>query len=319
MNLRITGTGLAVPGRVQTAGDLAPLVQRSAEWISLRAGQSRHTADDDDDVEELAAQAARLAIPSGRHPQLIIYAGVSSRQLLPDTSVFLQRALNLSGLPCFTIHANCNSFIVALSVSATFIASGLYENALICSAELATRARDFRDPESAALLGDGAAAAFIEKSNESAGLIAFNMRTWPEAAEFCQITGGGLRRHPLSGITSSQDYLFSMNGPKLYKFLHKMARPFLVEFLGQQGMTVNDVDVVVPHQPSVRALEVLPHLGFESSRIINIIHEYGNCVAASAPMALAHAVKCGRIQRGHTVLFLGTGAGVSIAAALYKW
>ena len=75
----------------------------------------------------------------------------------------------------------------------------------------------------------------------------------------------------------------------------------------------------IPDQASGNALASLPRYGFDPDRVVDIVGEYGNCIAASIPMALAHADARGRISRGDTVLLLGTGAGLSVAAAVLRW
>ena len=62
-----------------------------------------------------------------------------------------------------------------------------------------------------------------------------------------------------------------------------------------------------------------PRLGFPPERTVNIVGEYGNCVAASIPMALAHLAASGRLRRGQRLLLLGTGAGFSVAGAVVRW
>jgi 3-oxoacyl-[acyl-carrier-protein] synthase-3 len=91
------------------------------------------------------------------------------------------------------------------------------------------------------------------------------------------------------------------------------------ELLADHGLTPADVDWVVPHQASGPGLDMLPRLGFPAERVINILGQYGNCVAASIPMALAHLAASGRVRRGQRVLLAGTGAGFSVAAALLRW
>ena len=60
-------------------------------------------------------------------------------------------------------------------------------------------------------------------------------------------------------------------------------------------------------------------MGFSPDQVVNIVGQYGNCVAASIPMALAHLAASGRVRRGQRVLLLGTGAGLSVAGALLTW
>jgi 3-oxoacyl-[acyl-carrier-protein] synthase-3 len=73
---------------------------------------------------------------------------------------------------------------------------------------------------------------------------------------------------------------------------------------------------VVPHQASGRGTQLLvKRCGFRAEQIVVNLATRGNCVAASLPLALAEAAHAGRIRRGQRVLLIGTGAGLSLAAA----
>ena len=82
---------------------------------------------------------------------------------------------------------------------------------------------------------------------------------------------------------------------------------------------MGDIDLVVPHQPSKPGVESLARWGFGRERVVDIVSEYGNCIAASMPMALATAHADGRLARGKRVLLIGTGAGMSIGVAVLEW
>ena len=104
LGMRITAVTMAIPPRVQNAHELAPLIHRSADWIAQQTGVfRRHVADDDVSPAQLAACAARAALSSTGPPDLILYAGALTQQLVPDTSAFVQRELELERIPCFTI------------------------------------------------------------------------------------------------------------------------------------------------------------------------------------------------------------------------
>jgi 3-oxoacyl-[acyl-carrier-protein] synthase-3 len=79
------------------------------------------------------------------------------------------------------------------------------------------------------------------------------------------------------------------------------------------------VDVIIPHQASGPMLDLFPKFGFSDHKVVKIIGAYGNCIAASLPMALHTAVETGRLRRGQTALLFGTGAGLSIGAAVLKY
>lgn len=317
--LKIVGTGMYVPPKVETAAEVATRIGRSEDWVISHAGvKYRHVAEEPTEV--MAAKAAKQAL-GDLTPDLIINASLSPRQLIPDTSVFIQRELGLSGVPSFSIHATCLSFLVALRTSASLLASGAYRRILVVSSEAGTISRNFNEPESAALIGDGAAAAVVEAptEGEASKLLGWKMVTFPEGAELTEIRGAGVLHHPNSADTRPEDNLFSMNGQGIYKLAMRKLITFFNDLFQEVGMKKEEIDLVIPHQASERGLKLVPRLGFPEDRVINIIGDYGNCIAASIPMALAHANATGRLHKGDRVLLLGTGAGLSIAAAIIQW
>jgi 3-oxoacyl-[acyl-carrier-protein] synthase-3 len=269
----------------------------------------------------MGARAARAALGSGEAPDLIVNASIGNRQLIPDTSVYLQRELGLEGIPSFSIHASCLSFLVALHNAAALVAAGAYRRVLVVSAEHGSQGRNMAEPESAALLGDGAAAVLLEPTpgDQASALVGYRMSTWPKGADLTEVRGYGLRLRPDSPQTRVEDNLFSMDGPGVYKMALRRLPGLVRQLLAGHGLGADDVDWVVPHQASGPGLAMLPRLGFPAERIVNIVGQFGNCVAASIPMALAHLAASGRVRRGQTVLLLGTGAGFSVAGAILRW
>lgn len=318
--MRIAAVALAVPPRVQTAEELAPLIGKSAAWIEEHTGVlRRRVAEDDVSPAQLAAVAAREVIAAAGVPDLIIYAGALTQQLVPDTAAFVQRELGLERVPGYTVNQTCLSFIAALEVAHGLLAVGRYRRVLICGAELATRGRSFDEAESAALLGDGAAAAIVERADDaSSDLLHCELETWSAALDYCYVKAGN-HPPPRPDPNHNELYYFHMNGPQLYRFVLPKLRRFLDGFFERAGCTQADVKLVVPHQASGQALRVLEQFGFAREQVVNIVAEYGNCVAASTPMALATAVRDGRIARGDLILLIGTAAGASIGAALLRW
>ncbi|MGF1478597.1 MAG: 3-oxoacyl-ACP synthase III family protein [Cyanophyceae cyanobacterium] len=308
-----------VPPGVETAAEVATRIGRSEEWVISHAGvKYRHVAKEP--MEVMAAKAAKQAL-GDVPPDLIINASLTPRQLIPDSSVFIQRELGLTGIPSFSIHATCLSFLVALRTSASLLSSGAYRRILIISSEVGSICRNFNEPESAALIGDGAAAAVVEAppEGESSKLLGWKMLTFPEGAELTEIRGGGVERHPDNALTRPEDNLFNMDGPGIYKLAMRKLIVTLEQLFGEVGIKKEEIDLVIPHQASGRGLKLVPRLGFPEDRIVNIVGDYGNCIAASIPMAMAHANATGRLHKGDRVLLTGTGAGLSIAGAIIQW
>jgi 3-oxoacyl-[acyl-carrier-protein] synthase III len=320
LHIQVASTGLYAPPAVETAEDLAPRLGTTADWITSRTGVlRRHVAAEP--VERMAAAAARKALGDGPPPDLIVYASATPRQLIPDTSVFVERELGLEHVPCHTVHATCLSFLVGLYSASAYVSAGCYERVLVVSSEIGTIGRDFSEPESAALLGDGAAAAIVEPTPAASGsrLLGYAASVLPKGAQFAEFRGLGVERPPSGSETVSTDHLFHMNGSRLFRLAMVHIGPVLDRLFAQTGLSPSDIDLVVPHQPSKPGLELLARWGFPADRVVDIIGEYGNCISASMPMALATAHADGRLQRGMRALLIGTGAGVSIGAAILEW
>jgi len=320
MRAKIVSTGHYVPPRVETAAELAQRVGRTEEWILTHTGVARRHISDEP-MEVMAAIAAREALDDGPQPDLLINASTTPRQLIPDSAAFILRELRMEGTACHTVHATCLSFLVAVHAAACYVASGAYRRVLVVSSEIGSIARDFSEPESAVLLGDAAAAAVVEPTpdGEDSALLAFEVATWPRGAELTEFRGGGIRRHPNDPTTEPADNLFHMDGPAVYKIARNRAAVVLRRVFKKAGFGPEAVTLIVPHQASGPALEAIPSYGFAPERVVNIIAEHGNCIAASIPLALALAQQEKRIQRGDLVMLAGTGAGLSVGAALLRW
>ena len=54
-------------------------------------------------------------------------------------------------------------------------------------------------------------------------------------------------------------------------------------------------------------------------RVVVTVQDHGNTSAASIPLALDHAVRSGRVQRGDTVMLEGVGGGFTWGAVLLDY
>jgi 3-oxoacyl-[acyl-carrier-protein] synthase-3 len=319
--LFIESMGMALPPTVEDAEELAPKIGRSARWIRERAGvEKRHISHESMPV--LAAKAAHKALEnSEERPDLILSASGVAHQVLPDNSVFLQKAMGFSGIPSFSIHATCLSFMTALQAASGLINTQAYRRILVVSADLGSRGRNFHEPESAALLGDGAAAALLTAPPKASasGLLAFEMTTLPEGAEYTAVRGGGTRLHPEDPNTKSEDNFFHMKGPSVFKMALREAPTVIDRCLKNAGVSKKDLALVVPHQASGFGVEVYRRYGFSNEQVVDLVAQQGNCVAASIPMALTTSIQQGLLQRGDLFMLVGTGAGLSIASAILRY
>ncbi len=319
--MRITGLGYYLPEQIETSESLAPKIGKSVDWILSRTG-IRERRVSQIDVDKMGAIAAKKALNNGSPPDLILNASGVPKQTLPDTSIFIQSQLGYEGIPSFSVHATCLSFLTALKTANNFIACGDYKRILIVSSDRGTCGRNFSEPESSSLLGDAAAAVVVEPTGESSGsaLLHWNMKTWPEGATYTEVRGGGTNKHPQDPNTKDVDNLFTMNGPMIYKMARKYVYAMLNDDLKTMGINRDDIALVVPHQASGLAVKAYVKYGkFNSEQVMDIISYTGNCVAASLPLALAIGFEENRFKRGDLVYLVGTGAGLSIASTLIRF
>ena len=320
--VKIAGLGKYLPARVVTSSELEEQLSIPSGWVEWLTGvQSRRYASGET-VSEMATAAAREALRmAGMQPSdvdAIIGASASVRQAIPCTAAFVQREL---GAPdgqsaCFDLNATCLGFVFALQTAAHLVAAGVYKNVLIFSSEISTFSRNSKQWESAVLFGDGAAAAVITAAQpgEASAVWHSHFVTYSSAADLTQLIGGGTLHHPNDPATTPEMNLFDMDGPAVFKKAARLIPPFLDEFSKKLGWNTLDYDLVIPHQASGQGMKLLTHLGFPPERVFAHIHERGNCIAASIPLALTEAFEAGRIRRGDKVLLLGTSAGLSIGA-----
>jgi len=319
--MRITGLGYYLPEQIETSESLAPKIGKSVDWILSRTG-IRERRVSQIDVDKMGAIAAKKALNNGPPPDLILNASGVPKQTLPDTSTFIQAQLGYEGIPSFSVHATCLSFLTALKIANNFIVCGDYKRILIVSSDRGTCGRNFSEPESSSLLGDAAAAIVVEPTNKSSGsaLLHWNMKTWPEGASYTEVRGGGTNKHPQDPNTKDVDNLFTMNGPMIYKMARKHVYTMLNDDLKRMEINRKDITLLVPHQASGLAVKAYVKYGqFNSEQVMDIISYTGNCVAASLPLALAIGFEENRFKRGDLVYLVGTGAGLSIASTLIRF
>ena len=115
-NFKISGWGYYLPPKIETALDISKKIGKTEKWIIENAGVSERRISDID-VDSMGALAAKDAIGEKEKPDLIINASGVPKQTIPDTSVFIQKELGYDGIPSFSIHSTCLSFLSGLNIA----------------------------------------------------------------------------------------------------------------------------------------------------------------------------------------------------------
>jgi len=229
------------------------------------------------------------------------------------------KMVDIGNIPAFDVNMTCLSFVIGLDLIAWPIAAGHWRRAVLVASEIASIGLDYAHKEAAALFGDGAAAVVIERTpvGSSAGLIHADHAMYPEGADLCEIRGGGTGLHPNGPGAKPADFQFRMHGPGLFMMVTELLPPFLERFFAPLSLTLQDVDLIVAHQASLPALELMrKRLGIGPERFFVTAHEVGNVIAASIPLGLERAIRAGRARAGDRGLLLGSSAGFCLGRAL---
>ncbi|WP_445493664.1 beta-ketoacyl-ACP synthase 3 [Pseudomonas sp. 8(2025)] len=326
--LAILGTGHALPQRVVTSAELDRQLGLETGSVARISGvQQRHVADPADTAASLGASAARQALDAAGlaldQLDLIVCASGTMDQGMPCNAALLQRELGLgqSGIPAMDINASCLGFIAALDTLSWPIQAGHYRRVLLVCADIASCGLDWQQVEVCGIFGDGAAAVVLEAGDGGPKILASRLKTYAEGAALCQIPAGGSRFHPrridvpFEPLTS-----FAMQGKGVFRLAAKHLPELMDDLLQQAALSLAQIDWIIPHQASQQAMQhAAKRLSLGPEKVIDIFAQHGNQVAASLPTALDIAVRDGRIQRGQTLMLIGTGAGLSLGGMILEY
>lgn len=323
--LAILASGKALPRRKVTSAELDERLSKPSGWVQQRSGivHRFHAELDEHQSSYAAAAIADACARGGIDPasiDLLISACAVPEQSLPSmAALVLDRAGLRPGTPGFDINASCVSFPVALHVVAGLLATGCYRRIAVVSADLASRGLNWDCAESSLIFGDGAAAAIVERGDGSRGIQAYRLGTWPEGKTYCEIRSGGTQRNPGTVPVDPADFLFQMDGRRVFRLAAKVMDGFLGELLEKSGLRLEDMDTIVPHQASHLGMRhVAERLRAPKERVVDIYETHGNQVAASIPTALHEAFVTGRAKPGQRLLLIGTAAGLSVGGMVLK-
>lgn len=323
--LTISGTGVYLPQRVVTAAELDGKTGRPDGWTARHTGVLERHWVDQETQSEMGAWAARAALQDAglglQDVDTLICASGTPEQPIPSTAARVLAALDPSSshLAAYDMNATCLSFLVAFDHAALLIETGRAHCVLLVSTEIASAGLDFRDSESAALMGDGAAAVLLQRAEGGSRVLDFQMRTFPEGVGFAEIRGGGTLLHPSRHPFCAADHLFRMRGKDLFKLVSQHLSQQVRGLMESQGVGWRDIKAIVPHQASGPAVNLLcKKLKIPDEKMVRTFAKYGNTIAASLPMALHDLRERMPLEKGDKVLFVGTSAGVSIASLLLE-
>lgn len=307
---RIVGTGHYRPVRVLTNHELEQMVETSDAWIRQRTGiESRRIAAEGETVADMATAAASAALEdAGIDPAevtQVVVATCSNEERSPSAAGRVAQALSLPSPAAFDVGAACSGFSHALALADQSIRAGASTTSLVIGAEKLSTFTDYTDRTTCILTADGAGAVVLRASDEPK-VSPVVWGTVPDLADAVTI--------------SPPEERFSQQGRQVLGWALREAPGIARRIVESAGLTMEEVDVFVPHQANLRMIEPLAQaLGLRPDAVVaDDVITSGNTSAATIPLALSRLREAGRLPAGATALLMGFGGGFSWAGQLVR-
>jgi 3-oxoacyl-[acyl-carrier-protein] synthase-3 len=324
--VRIAGLSTYVPPRLLTNADLEQLVETSDEWIVQRTGiRERHIVDPGVATSDLAKEASVGAIAqAGISPNdigFIVVGTTTPDTIFPSAACLLQDKLGAHRAWGFDLGAACSGFVYALTTGMHMIASGAHEYALAVGADVMSSIIDYRDRTTCVLFGDGAGAAVLAPAAEGEpAIIDFAHEIDGSGGPALCMPAGGSRLPASYETIEKRLHYVKQDGHAVFKFAVRKTEEICRRVLERNGLDTSDIDLFVSHQANRRIIEAAAaRLELPESKVVINLARYGNTTAATVPLALADAMREGRLKKGNLVLLTSVGAGFTVGAMLLRW
>ena len=327
----IISTGFHVPANVVTNDDLTEWWDTSDEWIRERTGiEQRYWVDKGEEAgSDLAVAATEQALEragmDASEIDCIVYATLSPDYFFPGGGVFLQRKLGIGHVPALDVRNQCSGFIYGLSVADGWIRMGQYERVLLVGSEVHSTGVDYGPDgrDLGVLFGDGAGAVILGPTEDDGrGVLSTHLYSDGNGAEKLWLGAEGGAAYPRvskQDVETGRIYP-TMEGREVFKNAVVRMPESVVAALEANGLTTDDVDLVIAHQANLRINEMVARrLGLSEDQVYNNIQRYGNTTAATIPIALHEAVEQGLLKRGDLLILTAFGSGFTWASAAIRW
>jgi 3-oxoacyl-(acyl-carrier-protein) synthase III len=313
----ILGIGSYRASRVIPNAEIIEAIDSSDEWIQQRSGiKTRRFASDDESVTMMSVAASRKAIEqAGIDPAQIdgvIVATVSHLLQTPAAATLVAFELGLERPAAFDISAACAGFCHGIGLAADMVRGGSAKYVLVVGVERLSDITDPTDRSTAFIFADGAGAAVVGPSEEP-GIAPV---VWGSDGEQFDLIR---QREDWRDVLASDDPRMPhmlMQGNAVFRWAAFEMAKVAQATLDRTGITVDDLDVFVPHQANMRIIDAMAKAMKlpDSVRIARDIADQGNTSAASIPLALDRMIEEGEAKSGDTALLVAFGAGLAYAA-----
>jgi 3-oxoacyl-[acyl-carrier-protein] synthase-3 len=305
-----------LPAKVVLNSELCKRVETSEEWIVSRTGiLQRHIASEEERTSDLALKAARGALKNAGvdSVDLVMVATTTPDKTFPSVAATVQSALSMGGqIPAFDLQAVCAGFVYGLEIANCLILSKKYQSILLIGADKMSSVVDWKDRSTCVLFGDGAGAVVLQSSQDQSGIIDSLICSDGSFANVLYTNGGPSSSEKVGKIF--------MDGQTVFKHAVLKMSQVVKDLLCRNGIKKSQISCFIPHQANKRITDsIRKELDLSEDQVISTVDIHANCSAGSIPLALHHACKLNKIQKGDIVVLAAFGGGFTWGASLIRW
>ena len=322
--MRISGRGHYLPQTVVSNEEIVARGQLPIDdaWIRRRIGvEQRHAVAADESTSDMAIAAARQALKEAqidaKELDLIVLSTISPDHPNPATACAVQAALGNTACPSFDLSAACSGFLYALDTGVRHILTGA-QKVLVISSEVRSRLVNPRDPATAPIFGDAAGAVVLEPGPVGAGVLGVQIMADGRGYYSVHIPAGGVRKPATAETVANAEHSLRMdNGERIFFEVVEGMTEHTASFLQNMGLTLEDIDFVVPHQANLNILkEVARRMSLPPEKLVTHLQQVGNTSSASIPLALSALRE--NFPAGSRFLLVAVGAGHTMGLAVLQ-
>jgi 3-oxoacyl-[acyl-carrier-protein] synthase-3 len=317
----ILGIGSYRASRVIPNAEVVDAIDSSDEWIQQRSGiKSRRWATDEETITMMSVEASRKALEhadiDAAQIDAVIVATVSPLFQTPAAASMVAHELGTDRPAAFDISAACAGFCHGIALGSDMVRGGSAKHVLVIGVERLSDITDVYDRGTAFIFADGAGAAVVGPSDEAGvGPVVWGS----DGEQFDLIRQKEDWRDVLKMEKPSMPHLV-MQGNAVFRWAaFEMAKVAQLT-LDRTGVSVDDLDVFVPHQANMRIIDAMARSMKlpEHVKVARDIAEQGNASAASIPLALDQMIADGEAKSGDLALLIAFGAGLAYAAQVVR-
>lgn len=324
MYARISGIASYAPDDILDNEMLSKMVDTNDEWITTRVGikQRRILKKPGEGSSFLGQQAVdRLLKETGTKPEevdLLICATSNPDYRFPSTGSVIAHRCGLSNAYAYDIQAACAGFLVALQDGSAYVRAGLRKKVVVVAAEMMSSMVNYNDRTTCPLFGDGAGAMLLEPSEQAVGVIDGVFHVDGDGRDHLIMPAGGSVKPASHETVDAGEHFVIQDGRYVYKHAVTDMLESSLEVMERNGLSVEDVDYLVPHQANLRIIEaVTQRAGINPEKVLVNIEHYGNTSAASIPLCLDEYKN--RLKKGDRIILTAFGAGFTWGAMYIIW